>query len=128
MTATPFPPSGSDQSRLPSLARTATVPLLNMVTYCRTPPTSIGTSDTYSAASVTSVARQTVLPVFLSRATIAPSLPPGVQTRWSPSIRTDSQYPQLPTDPLKSCLRFFRQTGLPVARSRQARSPFPPRA
>src|SRR5262245_29445318 len=128
MTAMPLPPSASDHSRFPSFARTATVPLLNMVTYCRTPPASRMTRETYSAASFTSVARQTTSPVFLLKAAIAPSFPPGVAIRLSPSSSTDSQYPQTPTAPLQSVLKFFCHTVLPVARSRQPRSPLAPRA
>ena len=59
------------------------------VTYCRTPPPSEMTGEAYPAPSGPA-AFQMVSPVFLLRATIMASLPPGVQTSLSPSTRGDS--------------------------------------
>src|SRR5688572_19505425 len=128
MVATWLTAAFSAQSFFPSLARMPYTPALVAVMYCRSPPTSAAMIETYSAASVKSVDRQTVSPVFLFRQAIAPSAPPGVQSRWSPSIRTDSAYPHPPRRPLKSVAKFLAQTPFPVDRFRQARSPAPLRA
>ena len=90
MTATARRSWSTRHRSLPSVARTPTAAVCVCVMYCRTPPTSAATIDAYPAASVTSSDCHTFLPVFLSRASIVPLLPPGVQMSLSPSIRTDS--------------------------------------
>src|SRR5262245_38920203 len=96
--------------------------------YWRTPPISAVTREAYSAASVSSVVRQTCEPsVFLSAST-APLEPPATHTTLSPSMVGDSEYFHLPTAPLKSVSRFFFQISLPVAASAQSSSPMAPSA
>src|SRR5262245_46291583 len=112
---------------LPSVARTEQALCMVWVTYCRTPPPSDTTSEAYPAPSFKSSDRHRTLPVILSRAATAPLFPPGVQTTLSPSIRTDSQYPQPGIDPPRSLTRFLAQTDLPSVRFRQRRSPLAPR-
>src|SRR6266481_3761643 len=96
--------------------------------YCRTPPISAGTNEEYWAASAKSLQRQSSAPLVLSSATIAPLLPPGVKTTLLPSTSGDSAYPQLGADPPKSFSRFLCQRSLPVAVSKQPKSPYCPSA
>src|SRR5512139_340272 len=67
-------------------------------------------------------------PFRLLSATIVASLPPGTHTTTSPSTRGDSAYAHVGASPPKSVRRDFCQRTLPVAASRQARSPSDPRA
>src|SRR5687767_1930488 len=82
------------------------------------------TMEEYPAESVNALQRQSSLPDLRSSATIAPSLPPGVQTMRSPSTSGDSEYPQPDIIlPAKSLFRFLRQFSCPVLVSRQTKSP-----
>src|SRR5262245_4648713 len=87
---------GYSQRNLPVLASTPTTPFRRNVTYCRTPPASIGMMDEYSASPPPGTAHfQTTSPVNLLRAASVASLPPGVQITRSPSTSTDSEKAQL---------------------------------
>ena len=67
------------------------------------------------AAVVWREADQRFSPVFLSSATIVFVGPPGVQTSWSPSMVTDSLYPQPSAFlPSKSFFRSFRHSSSPL--------------
>src|SRR5579864_5923099 len=96
--------------------------------YCRVPPISATITDEYSArSSPGTLAFQITSPVFLLRATMAASLPPGVAISFSPSMSGDSEYCQPPTWPLNSLCRFFCHLISPLFTSRQTRSPWKPR-
>src|SRR5262245_10546904 len=95
--------------------------------YWSVPPPVEGTIDEYAATSCNPSDRHFTSPVFLSRLAIVPLFPPGVQINRSPSIRTDSAYPQLGMLPPKSATRFFDQTFFPSLKVRQTRSPLAPR-
>src|SRR5262245_30580389 len=89
------------QSSLPESAPKLITPSEVRVTYCRTPPAVLTMTDEYPADSpFDDIPFHFTLPVFLSRASIVASRPPGVTISLSPSTSGDSAYPHPPPDPL----------------------------
>src|SRR3954451_15430646 len=111
MLAGPLAVSSNRHRSLPVLASTPTTPLPTNCTYCLTPAASVTTTDAYPAVSPIGDF-QTVSPVFLLRATIVASAPPGVTTTTSPSNSGDSEYAHCPGLPPKSLRRLLVQTAL----------------
>src|SRR5882724_3548780 len=102
------------QRNFPSFAATPMTPLPRNCTYSLTPPPSAMIAEPYAAGPLLDTSDcQMTSPVVLFRATMAAFGPPGLHTRVSPSIRTDSANAHFPGSPPKSLRRFFFQCSLP---------------
>src|SRR5205823_13558569 len=118
--------SSADQYTLPVSGSTLLIPSGVQSTSCRVPPASMIDGGQYPG-SLADSARQSPLTVSLSKATRTLPSPPTVTNSFCPSTSGWPANPHCGACTPYSFLRSFCHTTLPLAASRQRRSPIVPR-